>query len=81
MRDMESVYATAADPDFAVLHQEEGPFVSRLHCVASVGWVEVYVENGRVVNLTKDGKPAYPSFEVMSDVGNGSEGEVNGGSR
>ena len=67
MRDMDAVYAVAADPEFQVLHGEEGPFVSRLHIVASVGWVEVYVENGRVVNLV-EGRPTYPEFVVMADV-------------
>lgn len=67
MRDMETVYKVSQDPDFQALHAEEGPFVSRLHVVASVGWVEVYVEDGKVVNV-RDGKPTYPGFEVMADM-------------
>ena len=67
MKSMDAVYAVAADPDFQALHEEEGEWVSKLHVVASVGWVEVYLEGGRVVNL-QDGKPVYPTWKIMNDV-------------
>ncbi|THC88592.1 hypothetical protein EYZ11_011957 [Aspergillus tanneri] len=55
--------AIATDPEFASFHHLEEPYLSRLHMVASLGWVEAFIENGKVVNVAEDGKPTYkPSY-------------------
>lgn len=55
------------DPDFQVLQAEEGPYVNLVHTVVTLGWVEKYVDDGRVVNL-KDGKSTYPPWSELQDL-------------
>lgn len=64
VRDLATLRAIAADPEFASFGAVEEPYLSRRHVVASLAWVEVYVQDGKVVNVAKDGTPAYqPAFE------------------
>lgn len=60
--------AVTQDPEFQTLQAQEEPYISRHNVVASLGWVETYVENGKVVHVGDDGKPTYASFEEMSQV-------------
>ncbi|KAI0179355.1 hypothetical protein GGR52DRAFT_535864 [Hypoxylon sp. FL1284] len=55
------------DPDFAALQAEEGPFINMVHTVTTLGWVEKYVDGGRVINV-KDGKSTYPSWSELRDL-------------
>lgn len=64
LADLEKV---RADPDFQALQAGEGPYVNLVHTVASLGWVEKYVDGGKVVNL-KDGKSMYPPWEELMDL-------------
>lgn len=64
-RDMETFYKGAADADFQALQAEEGPFISAKGAEISIGWIETYVSNGRVVNLDEAGKPVFPPYEAM----------------
>ncbi|KAI0002320.1 hypothetical protein F4779DRAFT_133977 [Xylariaceae sp. FL0662B] len=65
-RDFETLDTLAADPDFRRLQVEEGPYVSRIHVEVSIGWIETYVSDGKVVNVGDDGKPTYPHFNELS---------------
>ncbi|CAJ2510883.1 Uu.00g065080.m01.CDS01 [Anthostomella pinea] len=65
-RDMAALAAAASDPEFQKLQEAEGPYASKIHIEASLGWVEQYVADGKVVNVTPDGKPDFLSFEEMS---------------
>ncbi|KAI1381018.1 hypothetical protein F4677DRAFT_441349 [Hypoxylon crocopeplum] len=49
------------DPDFQALQAGEDPYVNLVHTVATLGWVEKYVDGGEVVNV-KDGKSMYPPW-------------------
>lgn len=49
------------DPDFQALLAEEGDMVDAERAELTVGWEEVYVEDGKVVNVA-DGKSEYPPF-------------------
>ncbi|KAI6080802.1 hypothetical protein F4821DRAFT_48033 [Hypoxylon rubiginosum] len=64
-RDMETFYEGAADADFQALQAEEGPFISSEGAEISIGWVETYVSDGKVVNLDEAGNPTYPGFADM----------------
>ena len=55
------------DRELQRLQQEEEPFINRTHTVVSLGWVEQYVKDGKVVNI-KDGKSMYPTFEELTDL-------------
>lgn len=65
-RDMETFFRGAADPDFQALQAGEEPFISGIHAEASIGWVETYVCDGKVVNINDANESTHPPFE---DVG------------
>lgn len=67
-RDMATLSALAADPDFQAMQALEGPIVSRTHVEQSIGWVEMYVQDGRLVNVSESGKPTLPKFSEVSVV-------------
>ena len=68
--DMATLKAIASDPEFASFSELEEPYISRRHVVASLGWVEVYVEDGRVVGFDSEGNSAYsPYSEFVEDKG------------
>ncbi|RAK96479.1 uncharacterized protein BO80DRAFT_429024 [Aspergillus ibericus CBS 121593] len=56
------------DPEFQALQASEGPYVNLVHTVATLGWVEQYVDDGKVVNLGPDGQSTYPSWAELGDV-------------
>ncbi|KAH6648734.1 hypothetical protein BKA67DRAFT_538751 [Truncatella angustata] len=63
-RDLATLRAIANDPVRATFPDKEAPYLSYRHVVASLAWVEVFVQDGRVVGLGEDGASAYkPSFE------------------
>ncbi|KAI1211592.1 uncharacterized protein F4807DRAFT_418381 [Annulohypoxylon truncatum] len=57
-----------ADPDFQALQAAEGPYVNLVHTVVSLGWVEKYVDAGKVVNIGEDGKSMYPPWKELMDL-------------
>ncbi|KAL8721660.1 MAG: hypothetical protein Q9225_001709 [Loekoesia sp. 1 TL-2023] len=65
-RDMETFYKGASDPEFESLQAEEEPFISGIHAEISIGWIETYVSDGKVVNFREDGKPNHPAFEELN---------------
>ncbi len=66
-RSFEEMNKVTNDPDFQALQAEEEPYVNRKNTVVSLGWVETYVENGKVVNI-KDNKSCYGTWEESSDI-------------
>lgn len=63
--DLQTLRGIASDPEFASFYHLEEPYLSRRHVVATLGWVEVYVEDGKVVNVTDGGseyRPEYAEF-------------------
>ncbi|KAL9628415.1 MAG: hypothetical protein Q9164_007286, partial [Protoblastenia rupestris] len=70
LRDMAALKAIASDPAFASFAALEEPYISRKHVVVSLGWVEVYVQNGEVVGVDEDGRPTYsPYAEFVKEGG------------
>lgn len=65
-RDMATFYKGASDPDFQALQAEEEPYVSGIHSEISIGWIETYVKDGKVVNIRGDDKSEYPAFRELS---------------
>ncbi|KAJ5726665.1 uncharacterized protein N7483_008022 [Penicillium malachiteum] len=66
VRDLETLRAIAYDPIRQTFPEKEAPYLSERHVVASLAWVEVFVQEGRVVGLGEDGVSAYkPSFEEI----------------
>lgn len=67
LRSLSQLTAVLEDPEFKALQEEEGPFVSGENIVATLGWVEAYVQDGHVVHVGADGKPTYAGFGVVGD--------------
>lgn len=67
-RDVSSLLAVSADEDFKALHIEATPFVRLDETTVLLNWVEVYLEDGKLVNIGADGKSLQPSFEEQSDI-------------
>lgn len=66
-KDFAALTAVGQDPEFQALQAEEEPYISRTHTVASLGWVEVFVQDGKVVNIA-NGKPTYGTFADVADI-------------
>jgi hypothetical protein len=64
-RDMETFYKGAADPDFQALQAEEGAFISGIHAEVSIGWVETFVSDGQIVNISDANESTYPPFKEV----------------
>lgn len=65
-RDHAVIAAISADPDFRALQATEVPYVSMFHTESSIGWIETYIQDGKVVNITEDGKSGYLGWAAMS---------------
>lgn len=67
VRDLAAVEGIINNPDFQKLKSEEAPWIDaeRVPIGASLGWVEVYLEHGKVVHVTEDEKPAYGKLDVV----------------
>ena len=61
--------AIASDPEFASFSELEELYISRRHVVASLGWVEVYVQDGRVVGIDGEGNSAYSPYTEFVEEG------------
>lgn len=57
-----------SDPEFKELQASEGPYVNLVHTVVTLGWVEKYVDGGKVVNIGEDGKSTYPPWAELNDL-------------
>jgi hypothetical protein len=57
-----------SDPDFQALQATEGPYVSLVHTVVTLGWVEKYVDNHKVVNFDENGNSLYPPWSELNDL-------------
>ncbi|XPS73968.1 hypothetical protein M3J09_006096 [Ascochyta lentis] len=64
-RDMETFFKGAADPAFQALQAEEEPYISGIHAEVSIGWVETFVRDGQVINISDANESAYPPFEEV----------------
>jgi hypothetical protein len=52
---MEQLYAAVADPEYPEkLEPDEGKFLDSARSMVTVGWEEVYVVDGEVVNITQE---------------------------
>ncbi|KAK8039456.1 hypothetical protein PG993_007867 [Apiospora rasikravindrae] len=68
-RDVAALLAVSADADFKRLHVECEPYVDLAATSVTLTWIEVYLEDGRLVNVDKEGKSAQPSFQELADIG------------
>ncbi|KAI1100053.1 hypothetical protein F4804DRAFT_58544 [Jackrogersella minutella] len=67
-KDVASLLAVSGDEDFKALHVECEPYVNLETTTITLTWIEVYLEDGELVNIDSEGKSLQPSFEEMSDI-------------
>ncbi|KAK8094856.1 hypothetical protein PG997_001541 [Apiospora hydei] len=68
-RDVASLLAVSADAGFRALHVECEPYVDLAATTVTLTWIEVYLEDGRLVNVDQEGRSAQLSFGELADVG------------
>lgn len=69
LQDLDAAEAIINDADFQKLQSEEAPWIDmdRTPIGATLGWVEVYVDQGKIVNIT-DGKPSYTPLDLGEEA-------------
>ncbi|KAK8004847.1 hypothetical protein PG990_010884 [Apiospora arundinis] len=67
-KDVASLLAVSADEDFKALHVECEPYVDLTTTKVTLTWIEVYLEDGKLVNVDAAGKSMQPSFAELSDI-------------
>jgi len=60
VRSVQDLYDAVQDPDYpAKVGPDEKYFLDPSTSMVTVGWEEVYVLDGKVVNITEDGRSTY----------------------
>lgn len=67
-KDVAALLAISADEDFKALHVECEPYIDHETTTVTLTWIEVYLEDGKLVNVDVAGKSLQPSFEELSDI-------------
>lgn len=60
--------AIVTDPDFQSLIAGDDKIIDVENVTVAAGWEEVYIEDGKIVNI-EDGKSLYPPFAECVKVG------------
>ncbi|PSN67736.1 hypothetical protein BS50DRAFT_675780 [Corynespora cassiicola Philippines] len=71
IRTADDMMAIVTDPDFQSLIAGDDDIVASDRATVVAGWEEVYVEDGKIVNV-EDGKSVYPPFSQCIKVGDAS---------
>ncbi|KAI1464435.1 uncharacterized protein F4812DRAFT_443399 [Daldinia caldariorum] len=67
-KDVATLLAVSADQEFKDLHLESEPYVRHDTATVTLTWIEVYLEDGKVVNVSPEGESLFPSFAELSDI-------------
>ncbi|RYP74292.1 hypothetical protein DL771_003113 [Monosporascus sp. 5C6A] len=67
-KDVSSLLAVSADKDFKDLHVEASPYVQLDTTTVQLSWIEVYLEDGKLVNIDSRGESLQPSFLEQSNI-------------
>ncbi|KAI0162089.1 hypothetical protein GGR57DRAFT_453112 [Xylariaceae sp. FL1272] len=67
-KDIATLLAVSADDEFKALHLESEPYVRHDTATVTLTWIEVYLDNGKLVNLDSEGQSLYPSFAELADI-------------
>lgn len=67
-KDVATLLAVSADQEFKDLHLESEPYVRHDTSTVTLTWIEVYLEDGKVVNVNPAGESLYQSFAELSDI-------------
>lgn len=64
VRSMDQLQALMADPEFQAMLAEEVDIIDPSRANLTLGWEEVYVEDGKVVNI-EGGAGTYPDYTTI----------------
>ncbi|KAL9621008.1 MAG: hypothetical protein Q9160_004526 [Pyrenula sp. 1 TL-2023] len=71
-RNVDSLLAISADEDFKNLHTECEPYLQQDRTTVTTTWIEVYLENGMLVNIDEsssgEAKSLQPPFAELADI-------------
>ncbi|KAK8077177.1 hypothetical protein PG996_003347 [Apiospora saccharicola] len=67
-KDAQALLDVSGDEGFKALHIECEPYVNLARTTVTLTWVEVYLEDGRLVNVDAAGKSMQPSFAELNDI-------------
>ncbi|KAK2591240.1 hypothetical protein QQS21_011082 [Conoideocrella luteorostrata] len=74
VRTLEQAHAILMDPEFQALVQEASGYQDDDRATFAAGWVEVYVEDGKLVNMDEQGNTVYQeSFAAKCTLGSDSK--------
>ncbi|EMR67563.1 hypothetical protein MGN70_009731 [Eutypa lata] len=76
-KDVAHLLAVSADQEFKDLHLESEPYVRHDTATVTLTWIEVYLEDGKMVNVSAEGESLYPSFAELSDIKGTEESVAN----
>ncbi|KAF7169814.1 hypothetical protein CNMCM5623_002426 [Aspergillus felis] len=65
--DVSALLAVSADEEFKALHVDAEKFVRLDATTVAVTWVEVFLKDGKLVNIGPDGKSQHPPFAKRID--------------
>ncbi|KAJ3571905.1 hypothetical protein NPX13_g5219 [Xylaria arbuscula] len=67
-KDIATLLALSADPQFKELHLESEPYVAHDTAKVALTWIETYVENGKAVHIDSGGQSAYAAFSELANI-------------
>ncbi|KAI1122370.1 hypothetical protein F5Y10DRAFT_254198 [Nemania abortiva] len=68
VKDPAVVHAIAKDEEFRALHEESMSYVNHETAKATLTWIEVYLQDGKMFNIGSEGESLYPSIAEMSNI-------------
>ncbi|KAI1261696.1 hypothetical protein F5Y18DRAFT_401103 [Xylariaceae sp. FL1019] len=66
--DVASLLAVSNDEEFQKLHMESEDFVEHETVKVTLTWIEVYLDNAKMINVDSTGESTYSSFAELSDI-------------
>lgn len=67
-KDVDALLAISADDDFKALHIECDPYLKLDQTTVTATWIEEYLDDGKLVNISPEGKSLQPSFAELSNI-------------
>jgi hypothetical protein len=65
---LEALIGISSDDDFKALHVDCVPFINMETTIISLTWIEVFLEDGKVINISAEGESLHPSFAEASKI-------------
>ncbi|KAI0539595.1 hypothetical protein GGR58DRAFT_524361 [Xylaria digitata] len=67
-KDVATFTSVCADKELEVLRNTSESYIYRDTARITIAWIEVYLDDGKMVNVDDEGGSLYPSFAELSDI-------------